>query len=274
MAVFFVVEWRREKNLSRISGIYKIVNIINGKLYIGLSVDIKHRWDNHRSELANNTHKNPHLQSSYNYYGLSSFEFSIVEECEPEVLDEKEGFWISFYKSSNREFGYNLHSWGDAKRITPEETKIRISIANKGKKRSEKHIAALKLRVLSEENKRQISETKKGNSPAWNEGKTGHLSESVKEKMRLSHDKNGEKSGTAKLTNEKVLIIAQMIKDGFGVTYISKEFGVSKGAISDIKSGRGWSHISGIPKSPRGKHTNTDRRGENTNVKYRKISNK
>lgn len=45
-------------------GIYKIENKVNGKVYIGQSIDIKIRWYNHRKELNGNRHHNEHLQNA------------------------------------------------------------------------------------------------------------------------------------------------------------------------------------------------------------------
>lgn len=47
------------------TGIYRIRNIKNGKIYIGQSVDISHRWACHLYDLRNNRHANPHLQRAY-----------------------------------------------------------------------------------------------------------------------------------------------------------------------------------------------------------------
>ena len=49
-------------------GIYKIENKVNGKVYIGQSVNIKKRWKQHKYELNSNNHVNKHLQASWNKY--------------------------------------------------------------------------------------------------------------------------------------------------------------------------------------------------------------
>ena len=43
-------------------GIYKIINTENGKIYIGQSINISHRWNCHKYDLKNKRHKNLHLQ--------------------------------------------------------------------------------------------------------------------------------------------------------------------------------------------------------------------
>jgi predicted GIY-YIG superfamily endonuclease len=91
-------------------GIYKIQNLLNGKIYIGQSVDIEKRWSTHKAELKNNYHHNIHLQSAWNKYGENNFEFSIVEECIIDQLNQREIYWISQFNSF--ENGYNLTPGG------------------------------------------------------------------------------------------------------------------------------------------------------------------
>lgn len=73
-----------------ISGIYKIVNKINGKYYVGSSKDINGkdgRWNEHIQVLNRNKHINPHLQNAWNKYGQNNFDFIVVENVdEPQLL--------------------------------------------------------------------------------------------------------------------------------------------------------------------------------------------
>jgi hypothetical protein len=91
-------------------GIYKIENLINGKIYVGQSVDIEKRWSTHKSELKNHRHYNSHLQKAWNKYGEENFHFSIVAECDIGELDQCEIYWISKFNSYKS--GYNLTSGG------------------------------------------------------------------------------------------------------------------------------------------------------------------
>ena len=63
--------------------IYQIKNLVNGKLYIGQTINYKSRKEKHLSLLRRNDHHNPYLQKAYNKYGEDAFEFSILheEEC-------------------------------------------------------------------------------------------------------------------------------------------------------------------------------------------------
>ena len=84
--------------------IYKITNIINNKVYIGQTVNnIKQRWNKH-------CHCNG-CRSLYNAilkYGKENFNIEIIETLPIEELDEREIYWINYYKSNNKKFGYNI----------------------------------------------------------------------------------------------------------------------------------------------------------------------
>lgn len=100
-------------------GIYKIENIINHKCYIGQSINIKRRWEIHKSELKNNRHYNKYLQKAWNKYGENSFLFSVIEECSKLELNEKEQYYIKKYNSyanKKNSKGYNLTIGGDGYR--------------------------------------------------------------------------------------------------------------------------------------------------------------
>ena len=85
-------------------GIYKIENLINGKVYIGQSVNIKERWNEHKlinsrtSKDALKKQKYP-LYLAFQKYGLENFSFEVLEECSLEDLDTKEQFYIKKYNS-------------------------------------------------------------------------------------------------------------------------------------------------------------------------------
>lgn len=92
---------------NKICGVYKISNIINGKLYVGSSKDIYKRWHQHRRALDDNKHDNPYLQNAWNKYGMNNFKFEIIEECDPLIQFEREQFYLNTLNPFG-DNGYNI----------------------------------------------------------------------------------------------------------------------------------------------------------------------
>lgn len=91
------------------TGIYKITNQINNKIYIGQSVDINKRWQYYKSppEILNYKSK---IISAIKKYGIENFIFEILEECPINELDKKEYYYVKLYDSINK--GYNIIDGG------------------------------------------------------------------------------------------------------------------------------------------------------------------
>lgn len=66
----------------RQAGVYTILNLVTGRVYIGSSVNVAHRWHEHLSHLRLGTHHNAVFQADWIRYGASSFSWTVVEECE------------------------------------------------------------------------------------------------------------------------------------------------------------------------------------------------
>lgn len=62
-------------------GVYKIVNLINNSCYIGSSINLRLRKNQHSNMLRKNKHSNQKLQNSVNKYGFDNFVFCILENC-------------------------------------------------------------------------------------------------------------------------------------------------------------------------------------------------
>ena len=89
--------------------IYKWTNLVNGKVYIGKSVDIAKRLREYRNEV-NRGHERPIIRA-LKKYGFEQFEFEIIENCDnlsnEEILN-REQYWMDFYQSQDMAKGYNL----------------------------------------------------------------------------------------------------------------------------------------------------------------------
>jgi len=120
----------------KVSGIYKIENKINGKVYIGQSVDVYRRLKKHIWEIENN---NSVLYKAFRKYGVENFSYELIEECDVKQLDEREVFYIQKYNSyigAENSNGYNLNIGGGVNRgwIPTEENRNNFRNANIGGK--------------------------------------------------------------------------------------------------------------------------------------------
>ena len=89
-------------------GVYRILNCVNGKFYIGSSINIEKRWNDHKYALANNTHNNKHLQNAWNKYGENNFKFEVLEETDINSLRERETFYLKSTNCTDDKIGYNM----------------------------------------------------------------------------------------------------------------------------------------------------------------------
>ena len=95
-------------------GIYKITNLINGKSYIGQSVNIEKRFIQHKSVAFNPNDKNYNypLYRAIRKYGVENFSFEVLEQCSVDELNNKEIYYISKYNAHSK-FGYNQDDGGN-----------------------------------------------------------------------------------------------------------------------------------------------------------------
>ena len=84
------------------TGIYKIENKINGKIYIGQSIHIQRRWMEHCKPSTHSV-----ISNAIKKYGKENFSFEVLEECSVEELNEKELYYIHKYNSIIPK-GYNV----------------------------------------------------------------------------------------------------------------------------------------------------------------------
>lgn len=113
------------------SGIYKILNKINGKFYIGSAINLENRWREHKYHLNRDSHKNQHLQNSWINYGEIAFEFIVLEYVEDKnKLIQTEQSYLDGLSPT-----YNMAQTAGSRAGVPmsEEAKAKIGAANKGK---------------------------------------------------------------------------------------------------------------------------------------------
>ena len=164
-------------------GIYKIINVVNNKFYVGSAVNLSRRRARHFSELRNGRHNNGRLQAAWRKYGEAAFIFVVVEELPPEAdLLAAENVWLK--EHVGKDYCYNIGvdataphlgmsgplspTWGH--RHT-EDAKARIGAASKARVQSEEEKAkrrqSMKGRVLTANTRAKISATLTGEGNFW-----------------------------------------------------------------------------------------------------------
>ena len=92
------------------SGIYRILNTVTGKCYVGSTKNFKKRWKQHCKTLKNGLHSSIKLQRSYDKHGKNAFTFEILERMpyEKDVIIEAENTYMDLHNSKSN--GYNIAS--------------------------------------------------------------------------------------------------------------------------------------------------------------------
>ncbi len=166
----------------RKSGIYCIEDLITHRKYIGQSTNMYSRQRKHICELNNGEHYNEYLQNVWTKYGAEKFDFSVLEYCDSDLLDERECYYIDKYNTLDRSMGYNLASGGQMnKNMTTDYVREKV---RKGVKNS--YNESLRLR-RSEQLKTQWSdpETRAKLSKGGMHGR--HHTDEVKQRLSALH---------------------------------------------------------------------------------------
>ncbi len=217
--------------------IYMAKNLINGKIYIGQTVDFVKRKSGHIRSAEKNL-SNMVFGKAIKKYGRDSFNWTILENAESKKeLDEMEIKWIKFHKSYDRECGYNVELGGNGPGKCTEETILKNSLShigqpawNKGKKLSEDHRKNLSLSHIGI---KHSEESKEKRRQMYADGK--HPSLGIKQSLNTRIDKSNRARKISKETNDEIIRLRKI-----GITYakIAKELGVSPGHVRDLTTGR------------------------------------
>ena len=230
-------------------GIYKIENKVNGKVYVGQSIDINARWKNHITLLNKGNHHNDYLQKSWNKYGENNFEFSIIEECLPEDRFKREKYWIDYYNTY--EDGYNETRGGEGLDGAPKakgdnHPNSLISEATAKKIISELATTRLPFSEIAKKYSCSVDIVKDING-----GKTHtylhNYGTNIREKNSIKRNSSFEK-----LSIEEVYQIIHLLETtSLNYTQIGKMFSVSQQTISRINNCQTWKELHSYKKNIR-----------------------
>lgn len=237
-------------------GIYKIINKVNGRYYVGSSRNVEIRWKEHCKMLGSGNHHCVYLQRAWDKYGADSFLFSFVECCELRELRQREQEYLDsvisdriLYNTSFNAMGPGHEGyvpWNKGKKCKPVPREVRDKISKTVTELwesgvydgvGEKVRQALMGRKYSEERRRAISEGQKGREP-WNKGVP--RSEVCREKLRIISAKwhHSHESPVAKpypaFYNENT---GECIPEGVNLARVCREYGLSAGAMGALRRG-------------------------------------
>ena len=148
-------------NKSMKCGVYKIRNLIDGKIYIGSSVNIGRRMRRHKTDIVRGLHSNKHLQRAILKYGKNNFTIETIETCDKENLQSREQFYIDELDVCEK--GYNISpiAYSNKGVKHTKETLEKMSQALRGKKFTNEHkekiSLALKAHQRTKEHCKNIS---------------------------------------------------------------------------------------------------------------------
>lgn len=114
----------------------------NSKVYIGITCqDPQQRWKLGRGYLSRNkdgSYKQPLMANAILKYDWNDIKHQVIfQGLTKKEAEQKEIELIKYYQSNNRKFGYNIENGGNSNGKHTEETKKKISSANRGRVRSE-----------------------------------------------------------------------------------------------------------------------------------------
>jgi group I intron endonuclease len=170
------------------SGVYKIINLSNNRVYIGSAKEFKERWKQHHYTLKNNKHSNKFLQADYNKCGESAFKFEILQitngDKQERLLLEEQYISQVYDKGENC---YNLCSKAVSREGTksnnPLSTKEKMSISMKEAwKRMSEETKQKRAKLISKSH--STPEAKERIKKKWKD-------ENYKQKMRQFSKLNG-----------------------------------------------------------------------------------
>lgn len=235
--------------MENITGIYKITNKVNGKIYIGQSVDCHRRKMEHlrsgqpeKYGKKNERDSNTPIHLAMQKYGVENFSFEIIEECAKELLNEKERYWINYYDSQNKEKGYNLSIGGQ------DNVGAKGEYHSQAKLTQQEVDEIIDLLQHTELTLDEIADkyNKVGKSMICliNAGKNWYNKELSYPLRKVFTSQRGEKSPKAKFTNDEVMKMRQMYADGMQPKSICQLYpNISQSTIKAILYGRSYKYL-------------------------------
>ena len=221
--------------------IYCYTNLINGKKYVGQTINPEKRYNQHKSSAFNEKDKdyNTPLYRAFRKYGYDNFNYEIILSTSSlDILNELEIYFIDKYKTQVPN-GYNILEGGNnSSRILNEETKINMMKAHANL--TEDEVVELRIAYKEKESPSVIYNNKykdRMHFQSFLNIWTGKRYASIMPEVFADRDRH------TKLNEEKVKQIKMEIAEGKSYRKIAENFNISPSTIADIAHGRTWKQV-------------------------------
>jgi group I intron endonuclease len=169
------------------SGVYLFISKLNGKKYIGSTLDLESRYKSHIHNANRDTDNKQVIAHAIKKYGIKNFSYEVLEYCDKNMLIEREQYYLDLHEPFvDNDKGYNVRKIADNNSgITlSDNTKEKMSKASKGKPKSEK--------------------TKQTMRDVWHQSRTPEYYANLS--ARVSGDKNPAKRAEVRKKISKAMI--------------------------------------------------------------------
>ena len=249
------------------SGIYRIMCVPTGRLYIGSAISLQSRWRVHLHGLRQNKHHSITLQRAFNKYGESAFAFEVIELVLPPFLIAREQHYLDTLQPFGSK-GFNTDRIAGSRygsTVSPE-AREKLRLANLGRKDSEetirKRAESGKGRTHSKETRAKISTLKMGHTVS-DEAREHMRAAQLGKKQSAEHLEKRRRALTGRSVSEetrakiaasnvagnewrmKTLIVTSPGGETFtihGVGQFCKQHGLNHSALIQVAKGRVSQH--------------------------------
>jgi len=211
------------------SGVYVIINTVNGLTYVGSSVNLERRIVRHCNELRRGVHYNKQLQRSWDKYGKYALEYTILEYCEPELVRIREQSYIDQFVS----LGVKLSNTAivdvtkpQLGNIVSDETRQKLSNSNRGRKFTDEEKLNISIKVKA-----------RWAQPEYREIFMNGVRKRPSPKKRIKKGPNPDANSKTYyfiLNGEDVVI--------FNLARYCRDHGIKEEKLRDVAAGRRRSH--------------------------------
>lgn len=231
-------------------GIYLITNKINGKKYVGQSVDIMRRYSEHLrsgqpdlySKKSERDSKTP-IHLAMQKYGVNNFSLTVLEECLEQDLNEREKYWINYYQTTDKTKGYNVTDGGQDNLSLKGEQHSQAKLSQKDVDRIKYLLKNTKCTL--NDILQEFPFISKPTLSMINQGKTWFSDQDQYPLRVMETAHKGSANGRAKFSEEQVVEIRTKYSQGTSPKSLYEEYGyiASQSAISAIIYGKTFKHL-------------------------------